>query len=151
MLVSYVLIKMALMPKRVKFRKAQRGRRKGISTRASSISFGEFGLQALENAWLTNTQIEAGRVALMRTLKGSGKVWIRVFPDKSVSKKPAETRMGKGKGEPAFWVGVIRRGKVLFEVGGVPEGLAREAMRLAANKLPFKTRFVARKERTVGI
>ncbi len=140
---------MALMPKRVKFRKAQRSRRKGISTRGFSIGFGEFGLQALENAWLTNIQIEAGRVALMRTLKGSGKVWIRVFPDKSVSKKPAETRMGKGKGEPAFWVAVIRRGKVLFEVGGVAESLAREAMRLAANKLPFKTRFVTRKEHSV--
>lgn len=140
---------MALMPKRVKYRKSQRGRRKGIALRGSSISFGEFGLQALENVWLTNIQIEAGRLALMRTLKGSGKVWIRVFPDKSVSKKPAETRMGKGKGEPIFWTVVVKRGKILFELGGIAEGLAKEAMRLAANKLPFRTRFVSRKEHTL--
>lgn len=140
---------MALMPKRVKYRKVQRGRRKGLALRGSSISFGEFGLQALQNAWLTSVQIEAGRVALMRTLKGSGKVWIRVFPDKSVTKKPAETRMGKGKGEPTFWVAVVKRGKILFELGGVAEGLAKEAMRLAANKLSFKTRFVSRKEQSL--
>lgn len=134
------------MPKRVKYRKAQRGRRKGVSSQGASINFGEFGLQALENAWLTNIQIEAGRVALMRTLKGSGKVWIRVFPDKPVTKKPAETRMGKGKGMPVFWVAIVKRGKIIFELGGIAEVLAKEALRLAANKLPFKTRFVSRKE-----
>ena len=133
------------MPKRVKFRKHQRGRRRGMSSRGNSISFGEYGLQAMENMWLTNIQIEAARVALMRSLSGGGKVWIRVFPDKSVSKKPAETRMGKGKGAPDHWVCVIRRGRVLFEMEGVPLDLAREAFRLASHKLPFKTRFMMRK------
>lgn len=135
---------MALMPKRVKFRKSQRGRRKGVSARGSQLNFGEYGLLVLENGWLKNTQIEAARVAIMRYLKGTGKVWIRVFPDKSVSKKPAETRMGKGKGAPEFWVCVIRRGKVLFELEGVPMESAREAMRLASHKLGFRCRFISR-------
>lgn len=133
------------MPKRVKYRKTQRGRKKGLATAGCNVSFGEYGLQALENAWLKNTQIEAARVVLSRHLRQGGKVWIRVFPDKSVTKKPAETRMGKGKGMPEFWVAVIRRGRVLFEVEGVPEEIARDALRLAANKMPFKTRFLRRK------
>ena len=136
---------MVLMPKRVKFRKCQRGKRRGISHKGSQVSFGECGLQALENAWLTNIQIEAARVALMRSVKRGGKVWIKVFPDKSVSKKPAETRMGKGKGSPEYWVAVIRRGRILFEMQGIPLELAKEALRLAAHKLPFKTKFVTRK------
>lgn len=138
---------MVLMPKRVKYRKYQRGRRKGIATRGATLSFGEHGLQALENAWLTNVQIEACRVSVMRALKGSGKMWIRAFPDKSVTKKPAETRMGKGKGVPIYWVSVVRRGKVIFELGGVDEVLARDTMRFAASKLPFRTRFITRRER----
>ena len=136
---------MALMPKRVKFRKYQRGRRCGTSFKANKISFGEYGLQALENAWLTNIQIEAARVALMRHLKRGGKVWIRVFPDKSVSKKPAETRMGKGKGAPEYWVAVVKRGRVLFEMEGIPLELAKESLRLASHKLSFKTKFVTRR------
>lgn len=133
------------MPKRVKYRMAQRGRRKGIATKGNEVSFGEFGLQALENAWLKNSQIEAARVALARHIKHGGKVWIRAFPDKPVTKKPAETRMGKGKGMPDHWVCVVKRGKVLFEMEGIPEELAKDAMRLAASKLPFKTKFVSRK------
>ncbi|NQT75056.1 MAG: 50S ribosomal protein L16 [Candidatus Omnitrophica bacterium] len=138
---------MPLMPKRVKYRKSQRGRRKGIATKGATIAFGEYGLQTLENAWLTNAQIEACRISVMRALMGSGKLWIRAFPDKSVTKKPAETRMGKGKGMPLLWVSVIRRGKIIFELGGVDEGLAKEVMRYADSKLPFRTRFVTRKER----
>lgn len=138
---------MVLMPKRVKYRKYQRGRRKGIATRGSNISFGDCGLQALENAWLTNIQIEACRVSVMRALKGSGKLWIRAFPDKSVTKKPAETRMGKGKGMPLHWVSTVKRGKIVFELGGVDEMIAKEALRYAASKLSFRTRFVTRKER----
>jgi large subunit ribosomal protein L16 len=138
---------MVLMPKRVKYRKHQRGRRKGIATKGSNISFGDCGLQALENAWLTNVQIEACRISVMRVLKGAGKLWIRAFPDKSVTKKPAETRMGKGKGMPILWVSIVKRGKVVFELGGVDEMLAKEALRYAASKLPFRTRFVTRKER----
>jgi len=136
-----------LMPKRVKYRKYQRGSRRGIATKGCNISFGECGLKALSNGWLTNMQIEACRVSVMRALKGSGKLWIRAFPDKSVSKKPAETRMGKGKGVPLYWVSVVKRGKVIFELGGVDEAIAREAMRYAAAKLSFKTRFVTRKDR----
>ncbi|MFC1624554.1 50S ribosomal protein L16 [Candidatus Omnitrophota bacterium] len=136
-----------LMPKRVKYRKYQRGKRRGIATKGLTISFGECGLQALENAWLTNVQIEACRVSVMRTLSGVGKLWIRAFPDKSVTKKPAETRMGKGKGMPIHWVSVVRRGKIVFELGGADEAIAKEAMKLAASKLPFRTRFVTRKER----
>lgn len=135
---------MALLPKRVKYRKSHRGRMKGVATAGEMVSFGEFGLKALENAWLKNTQIEAARVALSRAVRGGGKAWIRVFPDKPVTKKPAETRMGKGKGMVDHWVAVIRRGKVLFEIEGVPQELARQAFKLAAHKLPFKTKFVTR-------
>ena len=137
---------MVLMPKRVKYRKSQRGRRTGLATRGATISFGEYGLKSLENAWFKNTQIEAARVALTRHVRRGGRIWVRVFPDKSVTKKPAETRQGKGKGMPEFWVAVVKRGKVLFEIDGVPEALAKDAMRLAANKIPFKTRFISRAE-----
>ena len=137
---------MPLMPKRVKYRKTHRGCRKGLATSGATVSFGEYGLQALENAWLKNTQIEAARVALTRHTNRGGKVWIRIFPDKSVTKKPAETRMGKGKGMPETWVAVIKRGKILMEVEGLPAEMAREAMRLAASKLPFKTKFVVRRQ-----
>jgi len=133
-----------LMPKRVKFRKYQRGRMGGMSYRGSSVSFGEFGLKSLENAWVTDRQIEAARVTLMRNIKRGGKVWIRIFPDKSISKKPAETRMGKGKGAPDHWVAVVKRGKVLFEMEGIPLAIAKESLRLAAHKLPVKTKFVTR-------
>lgn len=135
---------MAMMPKRVKYRKAQRGSRAGISCRGSEISFGEFALKSLENGWIKNNQIEAARVVLTRRLRQGGKLWIRIFPDKPVTKKPAETRMGKGKGESDHWVSVIKRGKVLFELGGVPEELARQVFRLAAFKLPLRTKFIAR-------
>ncbi len=135
---------MLLIPKRVKYRKTQRGRRKGAAMRGSDLSFGEYGLQALENAWVTNIQIEAARVAIARNIQ-QGKVYIRVFPDKPVTKKPAETRMGKGKGMVEFWVAVVKRGRVLFEVEGVPEQLARDSMRDAAFKMPIRTRFVSRK------
>ncbi|MEX0786248.1 MAG: 50S ribosomal protein L16 [Dehalococcoidia bacterium] len=133
-----------LQPKRVTWRKAHRGRRRGMATAGNQVTFGEFGLQALGNAWLTARQIEAARRAITHSLKRGGKVWIRVFPDKPVSKKPAETRMGSGKGPPEFWVSVVRRGRMLFEVAGVREELAKEAMRLAAHKLPIQTRFVVR-------
>ncbi len=132
-----------LAPKKVKFRKQQRGRMKGIA-RGSDISFGEFGLQALEPTWLTAQQIEAGRVAMTRHVKRGGKIWIRVFPDKPVSKKPAETRMGKGKGSPEYWVAVVKRGRVLYEIAGVDEKVAKEALRLAAAKMPIKTRILSR-------
>ena len=135
---------MGLMPKRVKFRKSQRGRRFGTSYRGSTLAFGEFGLKALENAYFTDRQIEAARVALMRSLKGGGKVWLRVFPDKPITKKPAETRMGKGKGMPDHWVCVVKKGKVLFEMDGVPLEIARESMRVAAFKIPLRTKFVTR-------
>ena len=135
---------MALMPKRVKFRKSQRGRRRGTSFRGAKLSFGEFGLKALENAYFTDRQIEAARVALMRSLKGGGKVWIKVFPDKPITKKPAETRMGKGKGMPDHWVAVIKKGKVLFEMDGVPLEIARDCMRIAAHKIPMRTKFITR-------
>lgn len=133
-----------LMPKRVKYRKQQRGRRAGLTKGASSVDFGEFGLKAMEAGWVTARQIEAARVALTRHLKRGGKVWIRVFPDKPVTKKPAETRMGKGKGAPELWVAVIKPGRVMFEVEGVAEDLAREAIRLAGHKIPIETRFVKR-------
>ena len=135
---------MALMPKRVKFRKSQRGRRFGTSFRGSTLAFGEFGLKAVENAYFTDRQIEAARVALMRNLKGGGKVWIRVFPDKPITKKPAETRMGKGKGMPDHWVAVIKKGKILFEMDGIPLEIARDCMRIAAHKIPLRTKFIAR-------
>ena len=133
-----------LMPKRVKYRKQQRGRRKGKAYRGSEINFGEFGIKALEPVWLTDKQIEAARVALTRRIKRGGKVWICIFPDKPVTVKPAETRMGKGKGAPDHWVAVVKPGRVLFELAGVNPQLAKEALRLAANKLPIKTKFVTR-------
>ena len=136
---------MPLMPKRVKYRKLHRGRRKGSAGSGNKLSFGEFGLQALDNAWVTNAQIEAARVALTRHTQRGGKIWIRIFPDKSVTKKPAETRMGKGKGMPETWVSVVKKGRMLLEVEGLPMELARDALRLAASKLPIKTRFVAAK------
>lgn len=135
---------MALMPKRVKYRKAHRGRRKGISVAGSELSFGEFGLKALENAWIRDRQVEAARVALMRHTRRGGKVWIRIFPDKPVTKKPAETRMGKGKGAPDHWVCVVKRGRILFEMEGIPVNLAKDSMRLAAHKLPIRTKFITR-------
>lgn len=133
-----------LMPKRIKYRRHHRGNRKGLAYRGSNIDFGEFALKALEPAWVTNRQIEAARVALTRHIKRGGKIWIRIFPDKPVSKKPAETRMGKGKGAPEFWVSVVKPGRILFEVEGVNQKLAEEAMRLAAAKLPMRTKFVSR-------
>ncbi len=135
---------MPLMPKRVKYRKQQRGSRAGIATRGNTISFGEYGLQALERGWMTSNQIEAARVAINRHMKRRGKMWIRIFPDKPISKKPAETRMGKGKGAPDQWVAVIKPGKMLIELEGVSHNIAREGLRLAANKLPIRTRFVVR-------
>ena len=135
---------MPLMPKRVKYRKSQRGSRKGTASRNLRIDFGEFGLQTLERAWITNTQIEAARVALTRNMKRKGKLWIRIFPDKSVTARPPETRMGKGKGPLESWVAVIRPANVLFEVDGVTEAIARESLRLAATKLPIKTKFISR-------
>lgn len=135
-----------LLPKRIKHRKQQRGRRRGTAQRGAKISFGEYGLQALEPAWITNRQIEAARVAITRHVKRGGKMWIRIFPDKPVTKKPAETRMGKGKGNPESWVAVVRPGRILFELEGVNRELAAEAMRLGAAKLPIKTRFVVRED-----
>ncbi len=135
-----------LMPKRVKYRKQQRGRMRGKAYRGGAVAFGEFGLQALEPAWVTNRQLEAARVAITRSIKRGGKMWIRIFPDKPVTKKPAETRMGKGKGAPEFWVAVIKPGRVLFELEGIPRNLAEEAMRMGASKLPIRTRFVERHE-----
>ena len=133
-----------LMPKKVKYRKQQRGRMKGKAWRGSEIAFGEFGLKALEPGWISDRQIEAGRVAMTRFVKRGGKIWVRIFPDKPVTKKPAETRMGKGKGAPEFWVAVVRPGKILFEMEGVKEEVAREAMRLAANKISIHTKFITR-------
>lgn len=135
-----------LSPKRVKFRKQQRGRRRGKAYRGANIDFGEYGLKALEPAWITNRQIEAARVALTRHIKRGGKVWIRIFPDKPVTFKPAETRMGKGKGSPEYWVAVVKPGRILFELEGVAEAIAKEALRLASAKLPIKTKFVSRKD-----
>ncbi len=135
-----------LMPKRVKYRKQQRGRMRGKAHRGGTVTFGEYGLQALEPAWVTNRQIEAARVAITRSIKRGGKMWIRVFPDKPVTKKPAETRMGKGKGAPEFWVAVIKPGRVMFELEGIPRAAAQEAMKLGASKLPIRTRFVERLE-----
>ena len=135
---------MPLMPKRVKYRKMHRGSRTGVASRNVNIDFGAYALQTMERAWITNTQIEAARVALTRNMKRKGKLWIRVFPDKSVTKRPPETRMGKGKGSPEFWVAVVRPGNILFELDGVPESLARESLRLAATKLPIRTKFLTR-------
>ncbi len=135
---------MPLMPKRVKYRKTQRGSRSGNATRNIKIDFGEYGLQTLDRAWITNTQIEAARVAINRHMKRKGKLWIRIFPDKSVTSRPPETRMGKGKGAPEYWVATVRPGNILFEVDGVSETIAKESLRLAANKLPVRTKFVTR-------
>jgi large subunit ribosomal protein L16 len=133
-----------LSPRRTKFRKQQRGRMSGVATRGSDLNFGDFGLQATEPAWITARQIEAGRRAMTRYIRRGGKIWIRIFPDKPVTMRAAETRMGSGKGSPEFWVAVVKPGRILFEIAGVPEETAREAMRLAANKLPIKTKFITR-------
>jgi large subunit ribosomal protein L16 len=135
-----------LMPKRVKHRKVHRGRRSGVAKGGTSVNFGEYGLQALESAWITSRQIESARVAITRSIRRGGKVWITIFPDKPVTAKPAETRMGSGKGNPEFWVAVVKPGRVMFELAGVDEELAREAMRRAGHKLPIKTRFVTRED-----
>jgi large subunit ribosomal protein L16 len=136
-----------LMPKKVKYRKQQRGRMKGKALRGAELAFGDYGLQALEPCWLTARQIEAGRVTITRFLKKRGKMWVRVFPWKPVTKKPTETRMGRGKGDPEFWVDVIKPGRIIFEIEGVDSEVAQEAMRLAAHKLPIKTRFISREHR----
>jgi large subunit ribosomal protein L16 len=133
-----------LQPKRVKYRKAQRGRMKGTAQRGATLAFGDYGLKAMEPVWLTNRQIEAGRVALTRAVKRGGKIWIRVFPDKPFTKKPAETRMGKGKGNPEYWVAVVKPGRILYEMEGTTEEVARDAFRLASQKLPIRTKFVSR-------
>ena len=133
-----------LMPKKVKYRKQQRGRMRGKASRGAALSFGEYGLQALEPCWLSARQLEAGRITITRHIKRRGKLWIRAFPWKPVTKKPTEVRMGKGKGDPEFWIDVIRPGRVLYELEGVPESVAKEAMRLAAHKLPIRTRFISR-------
>ncbi len=136
-----------IMPAKVKYRKSQRGRMRGKASRGAELSFGEFGLQALEPCWLTARQIEAGRITITRFMKRRGKLWVRVFPWKPVTKKPTEVRMGRGKGDPEFWVDVIRPGRIIFELEGIPDSVAREAMRLAAHKLPIKTRFISRESR----
>lgn len=135
-----------LMPKRVKYRKQQRGRMKGKATKGNTVTYGEYGLQALEPGWITSNQIEAARIALTRYTRRGGKVWIKIFPHKPVTKKPAETRMGSGKGSPEYWVAVVKPGRVMFEVAGIPEDMAREALRLASHKLPVKCKFVKREE-----
>lgn len=135
-----------LMPKKVKFRRHQRGRMKGVSKGGTEIAFGEYGLQALEPKWVTSQQIEAARIAMTRYIKRGGKIWIKIFPHKPVTAKPAETRMGKGKGSPEYWVAVVKPGRIMFELAGVPEDTAREAMRLASQKLPLKCKFVKREE-----
>jgi large subunit ribosomal protein L16 len=135
-----------LSPKRTKFRKQQRGRMSGMATRGNRISFGEFGLVALERYWITNRQIEAARISITRHIKRGGKVWIRIFPDVPYTKKPAETRMGKGKGTPEYWVAVVKPGTVMFEIGGVERPLAEEAIKLAGSKLPIRTKFAARRD-----
>lgn len=140
-----------LQPTRTKYRKTQRGKMKGCANKGNYLAFGDFGIQALESYWITSAQIESARVAITHAMKRGGKVWVRIFPDKSVTKKPAETRMGKGKGAPDHWVAVVKSGRILFELGGgVEENLAKEAIRLAAHKLPIKTRFLSRKEQVVG-
>ena len=135
-----------LMPKKVKFRKQMRGRMKGAATRGNKLNFGDFGLQAQTPGWITSRQIESARIAITRHVKRGGKVWIRIFPDKPITKKPAETRMGKGKGSPEAWVAVVKPGRVLYELEGVPESVAKEAMRLASHKLPIKTKILVREE-----
>jgi large subunit ribosomal protein L16 len=135
-----------LMPKKVKYRKQQRGRMRGAARRGNTLNFGDFGLQALTPGWITSRQIESARIAITRHVKRGGKVWIRIFPDKPITKKPAETRMGKGKGSPEAWVAVVKPGRVLYELEGVEESVAREAMRLASHKLPIKTRIMVRED-----
>lgn len=135
-----------LQPKRTKFRKMQKGRMKGLATRGAELSFGSFGIKSLEATWITSRQIEAARIAVTRFMKREGQVWIRIFPDKPVTKKPAEVRMGKGKGAPEYWVAVVRPGRILFEAEGVPMEIAKEALRLAAQKLPVQTKFVVRRD-----
>ena len=135
-----------LMPKRVKYRRVHRVRLTGTASRGITVTHGDFGLQALEPAWITSNQIEAARIAMTRYIKRGGQVWIKIFPDKPITEKPAETRMGSGKGSPEYWVAVVKPGRVMFEIGGVSEELAREAMRLAANKLPIKCKFVTKQE-----
>jgi large subunit ribosomal protein L16 len=139
-----------LAPKRVKYRKQQKGRMRGMATRGNTVAFGDYGLQSIEPGWISNRQIEAARVALTRHIKRGGKVWIRIFPDKPVTKKPAETRMGKGKGNPELWVAVVKPGRVLFEIEGVTEDLAKQAFALAAAKLPVKSKFVLRQRRAAA-
>ena len=135
-----------LLPKRVKYRRVQRGRLKGVAHRGNTVTYGNFGLQALEPAWITSRQIEAARIAMTRYIKRGGQVWIKIFPDKPITEKPAETRMGSGKGSPEYWVAVVKPGRIMFEIAGVDEALAREAMRLAANKLPIKCKFIVKAE-----
>ena len=135
-----------LLPKRVKYRRVHRGRLKGIATRGNTVTYGDFGLVAMEPAWITSNQIEAARIAMTRYIKRGGKVWIKIFPDKPITEKPAETRMGSGKGSPEYWVSVVKPGRVLFEIAGVDRELAQEAMRLAARKLPIKCKFVSKEE-----
>ncbi|QOV23921.1 50S ribosomal protein L16 [Anabaenopsis elenkinii] len=135
-----------LSPRRTKFRKQQRGRMQGLASRGCNINFGDFGLQAQEPSWITSRQIEASRRAMTRYIRRGGKIWIRIFPDKPITMRPAETRMGSGKGSPEFWVAVVKPGRIMFEIAGVPEEVAREAMRLAANKLPIKTKFIVRSQ-----
>ena len=135
-----------LLPKRVKYRRVMRGRMTGKATRGNTVTYGEYGLQAQSPAWITSNQIEAARIAMTRYIKRGGQVWIKIFPDKPITEKPAETRMGRGKGSPEYWVAVVKPGRVMFEIGGVSEEVAREAMRLAAHKLPVKCKFVTRAE-----
>lgn len=139
-----------LLPKRVKYRRVHRGRLTGKATRGNTLAYGEFGLQALEPAWITSNQIEAARIAMTRYIKRGGQVWIKIFPDKPITEKPAETRMGSGKGSPEYWVAVVKPGRVMFEIGGVSEELAREAMRLAMHKLPIKCKFVKKEAEEVA-
>ena len=139
-----------LLPKRVKYRRVHRGRMKGKATRGNTVTYGDFGMVALEPSWITSNQIEAARIAMTRYIRRGGKVWIKIFPDKPVTSKPAETRMGSGKGSPDYWVAVVKPGRVMFEIAGVPEETAREALRLASHKLPCKTKFVARGAETGG-
>ena len=139
-----------LLPKRVKYRKQQRGRMKGKASRGNTVCYGEYGLQALEPSWITSNQIEAARIAMTRYTKRGGQVWIKIFPDKPITQKPAETRMGSGKGSPEYWVAVVKPGRILFEMAGVPEETAREALRLASHKLPIKTKIVKRETETGG-
>ena len=139
-----------LLPKRVKYRRVHRGRMTGKATRGNKVSYGDFGLQALEPCWIRSNQIEAARIAMTRYIKRGGQVWIKIFPDKPITEKPAETRMGSGKGSPEYWAAVVKPGRVMFEIAGVPEDTAREAMRLAMHKLPIKCKFIKKEEETGG-